>query len=155
MKTGVNRRECLGTAAAVIAATQASASVAQSSGASLSRRAHYSLKPEYRDAILQCFSKIFGMNAPMERPAQGSVGPIVAFRFPGGGAISMEFTESALSPEDLSKGAWLEIVVANPTPLQEAVKTAGYPVIHYAATANFYFESPGGQVFSIVSQPKD
>jgi hypothetical protein len=98
---------------------------------------------------LRCFSEVLGCGAPMTLPANGAVGPIVAFRFPGGGAVSVEFTPDALSERQARRGAWLELKPSDPEALEAAVKAAGLAQVSYAATTTFYFAVPGGQVFGI------
>jgi hypothetical protein len=36
--------------------------------------------------------------------------PVLAFTFPGGGSVSMEFTEDALDGKQARRGAWLELL---------------------------------------------
>lgn len=145
MGLAITRRGWAGAAAllAVAPAARAEAQIA------LTNRAHFQARPEYRDALVRCFSEVLGCGAPMNLPAGGAVGPIVAFRFPGGGAISVEFTPDALGEQQARHGAWLELKPADPDALEAAVMTAGLPQVIYAATTTFYFAVPGGQVFGI------
>jgi hypothetical protein len=152
MTDQTSRRACLGTAAALLVATQARADSAAGQLA-LSPRSHFKARPNYREAFVICFSQVLGLGPPAVLRTSAPLGPIIAYRFPGGGSVSVEFTPDALAPDDLRRGAWLEILADDPAPLQAAVQAAGHPVIHYAATKSFYFEAPGGQVFSIVKRP--
>ena len=141
----ISRRSCLG--AAALAATAGAVEADPQIG--LTNRAHFLARPQYRDPLIRCFSEVLGCGAPMSLPARPPTGPIVAFRFPGGGAISVEFTPDALDEQQARRGAWLELKPADPDALQAAVKAAGLPKVTYAPTTTFYFAVPGGQVFGI------
>jgi hypothetical protein len=144
----LNRRACLaGTAAA--AAVGGPALGAEPGSGALSNRGHFSARPEYRDALIDCFTKVLGCAGPRRLPVPGSAEPILAFSFPGGGSISVEITADALDPMAMRKGAWLEIRAADPRPLREAVTAAGLERVAYPATGGFYFAAPGGQVFGV------
>ncbi|HEY2358321.1 MAG TPA: hypothetical protein VGH86_12790 [Phenylobacterium sp.] len=145
MAQSITRRGWVGAVAlaAVAAAVEAEPQTA------MTNRAHFLARPEYREALVRCFSELLGCGPPMALPASGPLGPIVAFRFPGGGAVSVEFTESALGHRQARRGAWLELKPADPDALEAAVKAAGLPQVSYPATTTFYFAVPGGQVFGI------
>ena len=115
----------------------------------MTNRGHFLARPQYREALVRCFTEVLGCGAPMTLPARNGLGPVVAFRFPGGGAVSVEFTDRALDEADARRGAWLELKAADPDALEAAVVAAGLPRIVYAATTTFYFAVPGGQVFGI------
>ncbi len=83
----------------------------------------------------------------MAAPGKGE--PILAFRFPNGGSVSVEFTEEALDEQVVRRGAWLEIKADNPADLKRRILAADLPQVQYWATKNFYFVAPGGQVFGI------
>ena len=145
MANQINRRTWLGGAALAVAGSAAAASPQ----VGMTNRAHFLARPEYREALVRCFSQVLGCGPPMSLPPKPPTGPIVAFRFPGGGAISVEFTPDALDERQARRGAWLELRPADPDALQAAVAAAGLPCIDYAATTTFYFAVPGGQVFGI------
>jgi hypothetical protein len=150
MAHDIDRRSWLGGAA--LAATVASASRAKAQAQAqlaMTNRGHFLARPEYREALIRCFSETLGCGPPMSLPAKGTVGPIVAFRFPGGGAVSVEFTPQALDEAQARRGAWLELKPADPDALEAAVKAAGLPQVTYPATTTFYFAVPGGQVFGV------
>jgi hypothetical protein len=147
MARELTRRSWIG--AVVLSAVGAASKVEAEPQIGLTNRAHFLARPEHRDALLRCFSEVLGCGAPMTLPAREGVGPAVAFRFPGGGAVSVEFTPDALSERQARRGAWLELKPADPDALEAAVKAAGLPLIAYPATTTFYFAVPGGQVFGI------
>jgi hypothetical protein len=148
MLSEVSRRTWMGAIALAATARAAQAQTPQPQLA-MTNRGHFLARPEYRDALVRCFSETLGCGPPMSLPAKNGLGPVVAFRFPGGGAVSVEFTERALDEAQARRGAWLELRPADPDALEAAVKTAGLPQVTYAATTTFYFAVPGGQVFGI------
>jgi hypothetical protein len=136
---------------AIAAATGAEATAADTA-VSLGDRAHFLARPEFRDALVGCLSKVLGCGEPAVLPAHDPAGPILAFRFPGGGSVSVQFTAGALDEASARRGAWLELRCPDPSALKAAVLAAGLPQIRYAATTTFYFAAPGGQVFGVVRQ---
>ncbi|HEX3367321.1 hypothetical protein [Phenylobacterium sp.] len=151
MSSDINRRGCLGLALAVTSGAQVKAADA---GPALGNRAHFLARPEYRDALVKCLSKVLGCGEATVLPTHDPAGPILAFRFPGGGSISVQFTAGALDEASARRGAWLELRTSDPAGLEAAVHAAGLPQIHYPATATFYFAVPGGQVFGIARQDR-
>ena len=144
----LDRRAWLGGMALLAAAATADRATAETQLA-MTNRGHFLARPQYRDALVGCFTTVLGCPAPMTLPAKNGVGPIVAFRFPGGGAVSVEFTPDALDEAEARRGAWLELKPADPDALIAAIKAAGLPQVSYAATTAFYFAVPGGQVFGV------
>jgi hypothetical protein len=151
MDVHINRRHCLGAALAVASAPQAQAA---ESTTSLGNRAHFLARPEFRDALVTCFSNVLRCGEATVLPTHDPAGPILAFKFPGGGSVSVQFTAGALDEASARRGAWLEIRSADPAALQGAVLAAGLPQIRYPATTTFYFAAPGGQVFGIARQDR-
>lgn len=116
----------------------------------LANRAHFYARPEYRDALTRCFVDVLGCAAPMRLPARGQPDAILAFNFPDGGSISVDFADDALDAGQARHGAWLELRAAEAKELQQRVIDAGLERVHYQVTNGFYFAAPGGQVFAIV-----
>ncbi len=146
MPNVLSRRACLG---AVAAAAAASTARAAAPSVALTNRGHFLARPEYKADLLKCFSEVLGLGPPALLRVPTLAEPIVAYRLPGGGAFSVEFTPDALAPVHARRGAWLELRCDNAVELQQAVLAAGYPKVEYLTHA-FYFEAPGGQVFGIV-----
>jgi hypothetical protein len=140
-------------AGALLASTGAFAQETKSMNA-VSNRAHILIHPSLKDRSIWCFSSILGCGAPISLSAPGKPEPILAFRFPGGGSVSIEFTEQALDEAEARRGAWLELKSENPAELKKKVIEAGLPQVQYWATKVFYFVVPGGQVFGIF-QPEE
>ena len=139
--------------AATCAALASAASSGNEPALSFSDRAHIFVHPTYREALTSCMTTVVGCPAPVALPAPGLPEPLLAFRFPGGGSFSVEFTERALTERQARYGAWLEIKVADVAALKEKILRSGLPQVHYPATSTFYFSAPGGQVFGIVPLP--
>jgi hypothetical protein len=123
----------------------------EGSGLQVSNRVHLYARPAVKEKLAWCFSTVLGCGAPLSLNAVGLAEPILAFRFPGGGSLSIEFTDDALDETQARRGAWLEIWASDPAALKATILAAGLPQVHYAATNTFYFAAPGGQVFGVVS----
>jgi hypothetical protein len=151
----LNRRGCL--AALPLGAAAIAPGVARAAeGTALSSRAHFQAQPQFRTALVDCFTKVLGCPPPRSFSMPGdATGPasILAFRFAGGGAVSVEFTPDALDEAQARHGAWLEILTPDPPALRRAILEAGLPQVEYAATRSFYFAAPGGQVFGVPAGP--
>ena len=146
-RRGFVKRSC-GIAASAVAARAASGAEA---GPAFSNRAHLFVSRQAKERFVSCFSEVVGCGAPMTLHAAGISEPILAFRFPGGGSLSVEFTDDALDERQARRGAWLEIWSGDPPALARRVLEAGLSQVTYPATNTFYFAAPGGQVFGIVS----
>lgn len=114
----------------------------------LSNRVHIYARPGFKDALVRCFSTVLGCGAPLTLDVPGLAQPILAWNFPSGGSLSVEFTRAALDEEQARRGAWLEIKVEDPDAVKERIRAAGLASIAYLG--NEYFVLPGGQVFRVV-----
>jgi hypothetical protein len=151
----INRRKFIGHGIA-IAATAASVRVVEAApeeGPALAfgNRAHIFASPKVKEKLIWCFSEVLGCGPPMSLSAPGLAEPILAFRFPGGGSFSVEFTEDALDEQRVRRGAWLEIWSNDPAALKRKILDAGLLQVTHPATNTFYFAAPGGQVVGVVS----
>lgn len=116
----------------------------------LSNSVHIYARPEYREKLVWCFTTILGCEAVVSGDAPGLAVPVLAFRFPNGGALSVEFTQDALDEQQARRGAWLEVKADDAAAVQQRVRAAGLPVLKHPANDHFYFAAPGGQVLRIV-----
>ena len=114
-------------------------------------RAHIFASPKVKEKLIWCFSDVLGCGPPMSLNVPGLAEPILAFRFPGGGSFSVEFTDDALDEQRARRGAWLEIWSHDPAALKRKILDAGLSQVTYPATNTFYFVAPGGQVLGVVS----
>ncbi len=153
--SNTDRRSFLGSGVAVaVAATTVSVPAAAKEGVpglAFSNRVHIFASPRIKERLIWCLSAVVGCGAPVSLNAPGLSEPILAFRFPEGGSLSVEFTEDALDEQHVRRGAWLEIWSADPAALKKKILDAGLIQVSYPATNTFYFVAPGGQVFGIVS----
>jgi hypothetical protein len=74
--------------------------------------------------------------------------PMLVVRFPGGGALSIEFTEDAEDADEPRHGAWLELRADDPPTLMNRVLDASVRAVQHPGHP-YYFMAPGGQVFTI------
>lgn len=118
----------------------------------LGNRAHFTAKPAFKERLIWCFSTVLRCGPAMTFATPGIPEPIVAFRFPGGGSISIEFNDKALNEDDARRGAWLEIQTDDPDALTKRILESGLEKVEYSATTTFYFAAPGGQVFGVIDR---
>jgi hypothetical protein len=116
----------------------------------VSNRVHLFAPRGLKAELTRCFTTVLGCEPPVTLDAPGLSEPILAFRFPGGGSVSIELTDDALDQQQARRGAWLELKADDPAALQQKVLAAGFGRVDYPATTTFYFEAPGGQVFGII-----
>jgi hypothetical protein len=153
----IDRRTCIAGVAAVACLGGYGASAAEAGGVSnaFSNRAHLFVHPQHKDKLTWCFTTILGAREPMSLPVPGLAEPMLAFSFPGGGSVSVEFTKDALDEQRARFGAWLEVRTPEPQALRDKILAAGLPQVHYPYTTTFYFAAPGGQVIGILgTDPK-
>ena len=148
-----NRRRFLEGAVVAAAGAVGVPAAAQESAPVLAigNRTHIFVRPSAKEKLIWCFGTILGCGSPAILNAPGLSEPMLAFKFPNGGSLSVEVTEDALEEQLVRRGAWLEIWSNDPAALKKKVLDAGLPQVHYEATNTFYFAAPGGQVFGIVS----
>lgn len=146
-----NRRAFLGTGAAVAASAMAAGAEDAGPGLSFGNRSHWFVRPAAKEKLIWSLSTVLGCGEPASLKAPGIAEPILAWRFPGGGSVSVEFTEDALDENQARRGPWLEVWSSDPATLKKKILAAGLTEVHYAATNTFYFALPGGQILGIVS----
>jgi hypothetical protein len=72
--------------------------------------------------------------------------PMLVISFPGGGHLSIEFTDAAHEQPRL--GAWLELRADDPAAMHQAALDAGLAEVRHPGHP-YYFMIPGGQVLTI------
>jgi hypothetical protein len=117
----------------------------------LGSNVHIFARPQRRQELARCFETVLGCGpvATVEHP--GIEQPMLLVRFPGGGHLSIEFTDDA--PDDVTPlrlGAWLELRADNPEAVLRAALDAGLQQVEHPGHP-YYFMIPGGQVFTIAS----
>jgi hypothetical protein len=74
--------------------------------------------------------------------------PMLVVSFPGGGHLSIEFTDDAPDDEQPLLGAWLELRADDPAGVHQAALEAGLIEVRRPGHP-YYFMIPGDQVFTI------
>lgn len=115
----------------------------------LNNSVHIYARPASKERLVWCFTTILGCEAVTSADAPHLPVPVIAFRFPNGGALSVEFTEDALDERQARWGAWLEVRADDAPALQRKVIEAGLPLLKHPGNDHFYFAAPGGQVLRI------
>lgn len=115
---------------------------------SLGNNAHLFAKPQRRAELRWLFESVLecGPVATVDHPGMDE--PMLVVRFPGGGALSIEFTELADDSEEPRPAAWLELRADDPAGLMRRVLDAGVRDVKHPGHP-YYFMAPGGQVFTI------
>jgi hypothetical protein len=113
----------------------------------LSNRAHLYAGPSVREALVECITTVLGCGTPVSIDAPGLAEPILAWNFPNGGSLSVEFTDEALDAQHARRGAWLELTAEAPSTVMDKLREAGLAELEYLGRA--YFVLPGGQVVRI------
>src|SRR5215467_7134811 len=114
----------------------------------LGSNVHIFARPHRREQMAWCFESALGCRPvrTVERP--GIDQPMLIVGFPGGGHLSIEFTDDAPDDEQPRLGAWLELRAENPAAVLQAALDAGLTEVKHPGHP-YYFMIPGGQVFTI------
>ena len=113
----------------------------------LGSNVHIFARPDRREELAQCFEAVLGSPVrTVEFP--GIDQPMLMVSFPGGGHLSIEFTDDAPDDEQPRLGAWLELRADDPVAVLQAALKAGLAEIKHPGHP-YYFMIPGGQVFTI------
>jgi hypothetical protein len=114
---------------------------------SLGSNVHIFARPHRREELAQCFETVLGSPVrTVEFP--GIDQPMLIISFPGGGHLSIEFTDEAPDDEQPRLGAWLELRADDPASVLQAALGAGLTEVKHPGHP-YYFMIPGGQVFTI------
>ena len=113
----------------------------------LGSNVHIFARPHRRGELAQCFEAVLGSPVrAVEFP--GIDQPMLIVSFPGGGHLSIEFTDDAPDDEQPRLGAWLELRTDDPAAVLQAALEAGLTEVKHPGHP-YYFMIPGGQVFTI------
>ncbi|SRR5712692_9242847 len=115
----------------------------------LGNRVHIFARPNVKEKLTWCFTTVLGGRAAGTVNAPGLTEPILAFAFPNGGSLSVEFSDEALDEPLARRGAWLEVKADDPAALKQRILEAGFAPVKHPATDSFYFAAPGGQILRI------
>jgi hypothetical protein len=115
----------------------------------LGNNAHIFARPHRRGALAECFKAILA--SPVRTlEFLGIDQPMLVVSFPGGGHLSIEFTDDAPDDEQPRLGAWLELRADDPAAVLQAALNAGLSEVKHPGHP-YYFMIPGGEVFTIAS----
>ena len=113
----------------------------------LGSNVHIFVRPHRREELARCFGTVLGSPVrTVEHP--GIDQPMLVVSFPGGGHLSIEFTDEAPDDEQPRLGAWLELRADDPAAVVQAALGAGLTEVKHPGHP-YYFMIPGGQVFTI------
>jgi hypothetical protein len=113
----------------------------------LGSNVHIFARPHRREELARCFETV--LSSPVRTVEfPGIDQPVLVVSFPGGGHLSIEFTDDAPDDELPRLGAWLELRADDPAAVLQAALDAGLTQVRHPGHP-YYFMIPGGQVFTI------
>ena len=115
---------------------------------SLGNNVHIFARPHRRRDFTWLFDTVLKCGPVASVDHAGMAEPMLVIRFPGGGALSVEFTDDAPDDDRPRLGAWLELRADDPAALMRAALEAGLTQVRHPGHP-YYFMAPGGQVFTI------
>jgi hypothetical protein len=118
----------------------------------LGNNAHLFARPHRRDELARCFGTALSGSSTRMVEHPGVEQPMLLVRLPGGGHLSVEFTDDAPDDEEPRLGAWLELRASDPAAVFRDALAAGCTEVRHPAHP-YYFMVPGGQVFTVASLP--
>lgn len=107
-------------------------------------------RPYRRDELIWCFETALGCGPATSITHPAIPQPMLLVSFPGGGHLSIEFTEDAPDADAPRLGAWLELRTPDPAALMRAALDAGLAEARHPGHEH-YLVIPGGQVFTVVA----
>ncbi len=114
----------------------------------LGSNVHIFALPHRRQELARCFEIVVGGSPVRTVEYPGIDQPMLIISFPGGGHLSIEFTEEAPDDEHPRLGAWLELRADDPAAVLQTALDAGLMQVRHPGHP-YYFMIPGGQVFTI------
>lgn len=116
----------------------------------LGNKAHMFARSHRRDALIWCFGTVLGCEPVTSIGDQAIPEPMLLVSFPGGGHMSIEFTDDAPDSDTPHLGAWLELRTRDPAALMHAALNGGLTQIGHSGH-DHYLVVPGGQVFAVAA----
>jgi hypothetical protein len=108
----------------------------------LGSNVHVFARPHRRGELAQCFETV--LHSPVRTVEfPGIDQPVLVVSFPGGGHLSIEFTDAAPDDEQPRLGAWLELRADDPAAVLQAALDAGPTEVKHPGHP-YYFMIPGG-----------
>jgi hypothetical protein len=116
----------------------------------LGNNVHIFVRPHRREELVRCFETVVGSSSVKTVNHPGIEHPMLLIGFPGGGHLSVEFTDAAPDDDQPRLGAWLELRASEPAAVLRAALDAGLAEVTHPGHP-YYFMIPGGQVFTVAS----
>ncbi len=116
----------------------------------LGNNAHIFARRHRREELARCFATILSDSSVRTVDYPGIEQPMLLVSFPGGGHLSVEFTDAAPDDEQPRLGAWLELRAGEPAAVLRAALNAGLTQVTHPGHP-YYFMIPGGQVFTVAA----
>jgi catechol 2,3-dioxygenase-like lactoylglutathione lyase family enzyme len=69
--------------------------------------------------------------------------------------LSVIYEEDAPTAAAMLRAIWLELATADPVAMKAGILTGGGKEVEYRDKKHFYFQSPCGQVFRLISDAED
>jgi len=91
----------------------------------LGSNVHIFARPQRRQELAWCFDTVLGCGPVITLEHPGMEQPMLLVRFPGGGNLSIEFTEDAPDDDQPRLGAWLELRADDPAAVLRTAVDAG------------------------------
>jgi hypothetical protein len=114
---------------------------------SLGSNVHIFARPQRREELVRCFGTV--LDSPVRDVEWPGIDePMLIVSFPGGGHLSIEFTDEAPDDDHPRLGAWLELRADDPQAVLQAALDAGLKQVRHPGHP-YYFMIPGGQVFTV------
>lgn len=114
----------------------------------LGSNAHIFARAARREELIRCFEAIVGEGTVRLLEHPGIAEPMLLVTFPGGGHLSVEFTDEAPDDDEPRLGAWLELRASDPAAMFRVALDAGLVEVRHPGHPH-YFMIPGGQVFTV------
>lgn len=114
----------------------------------LGNDAHIFARPQRTAELAQCFETVLGCGSVNMVDYPGISEPMLLVGFPGGGHLSIEFTDDAPDDDAPRLGAWLQLRTEDPEALMGRIREAGLIEVRHPGHPH-YFMAPGGQVFTV------
>jgi hypothetical protein len=114
----------------------------------LGSNVHIFARPHRREELARCLETVSGGSPVRTVEFPGIDQPMLMVSFPGGGHLSIEFTDNAPDDDQPRLGAWLELRADDPPAVLRAALDAGLIQVKHPGHP-YYFMIPGGQVFTI------
>lgn len=114
----------------------------------LGNNVHIFARPHRRQELVWCLETVLGCGPVVTVGHPGMELPMLLVKFPGGGHLSIEFTDDAPDDDQPRLGAWLELRADDPAAVLRTALDAGLHQVEHQGHP-YYFMAPGGQVFTI------